>query len=829
MLVGEAGGQQEHAARRPFVGKAGSVLTAYLQFANLSRSEVFITNIYPFWPGHGNPDPTPEQIAREEWRLYADIDRVKPHVIGAVGRIAAQWFLGDVDMDTVHGVPLPSKRFPGIAIVPIYHPAAGFYDPDLAAYSQQDIFQFSYYLKNPVKHRVKLKQDIEEIAARTFVGGACDTEGLPDKPWGLSWSDGDKSYVVTQKLSKTKFKKRITFHNALHDLVVLRAMGIQTHFMDYDDTMVMAYNLQLEPQSLKALAFRHLGVVMEEFSETVRPHFNEVALKWLKKAALKDYPPSKPEAVEDYAKKRWRTSKPWNAQRRLIAILKSYSEKPNETKLEKKWADLPETHRAQAEWRMRSEFPEFSIFHVPQKKAVHYSGLDALVTAKLRPILYKMIQDKGLERVYEMDRKALQFVDRMQEVGMRVDMTQLYGLEAELETIRDASRRKVQRVVGDRWFNPGSGDQVAKWLYETRGLPIMTYTDKGRGSTKDTALQMLRGYHAKEGTDVATFIDGIQDFREADKYLGTFVLPIFHYAKRDARGDWRLHPNFRVTRVLSGRLSSYDPNVLALPARSQLGKRIRKCFAAREGFIIVAGDASQIELRMMAHHSRDRRMREAFENNEDLHSLTASIIFRQPLSRYVKPMSPEATVERFIAKTINFAVMYGISPRALLEQLYKANIFRFEMENCQHFISEWFEIYASVRIFLQRVWRDAEKNGFVRDMWGRMCYVPNLRVADDELRAAAQRLAGNMPIQGGGHGLVKRGEIRLNDWIENEGLRDQVQPWLQMHDELVLEAEKSLADQVRAKLESVMCADQELISVPLKADTGMGASWGDAK
>jgi DNA polymerase-1 len=420
-----------------------------------------------------------------------------------------------------------------------------------------------------------------------------------------------------------------------------------------------------------------------------------------------------------------------------------------------------------------------------------------------------------------MDRRALRFVDRMQEVGLRVDVDRLVELELDLEEMREERARDVRRVVGDRWFNPGSSDQVAKWLYSGKGLPVLRYTESGRGSTSDESLQMLRGYHAGD-PDVRAFLDAEQAYREADKCLGTFVRPIFHFMERDAVGDWRLHPRFRVTRVVSGRNSSHDPNVLAFPTRTKLGKRIRKCFVAREGFVLLSCDASQIELRVMAHHSRDPRMRRAFADGEDLHALTTTLIFKIALDEVAK--WPE---KRYVSKTINFAVMYGISAQALLEQLYKAGIFDFTLRDCESFIREWFAAYPSVRRYLEALWGRAEVDGFVRDMWGRICYVPNLRVLDGSLRESAQRLAGNMPIQGGAHGLVKRAEIRTLDWIEENGLREEVLPWLQIHDELLLEVREGRVKEIAGVVEEIMTADQAMVSVPIVANSKAGKSWGE--
>lgn len=847
LLVGEAGGETEHHQRRPFCGKTGSVLTTYLRAANLPRPNVRITNTYPFWTGPGNPDPTPEQIKREEWRLIKEIKTCRPKVIGTVGRIATRWFLGDVDMDAVHGVPCWSKRecAADIIILPIYHPASGFYRPELAAYSQEDFMRFAFFLQNPVK-QLPLPdiRVVESLNAPYEIDGAVDTEGLEDRPWGLSWSkDGRTTNVWIKKGERApRLKGRITFHNALHDLKILRAMGIDTTNLDYDDTMVKLYLLQLEPQGLKAAAFRHLGLRMMDFDDVVRPHFNKVALDYLQRAAELKYQKPKPIPLADYTKRKWRLYKPWDAGRRVRSALTSWTkretalttgeleEDDKPIKLEKKWKDLGEDFQEQIGMKMDEEFPDFSIFCVPRPEAVRYSGIDAAATALLNPVLDKLIDAKGLRDVYETDRRYIPFVDKMQETGMRVEVPLLRKLETEMEELREKARDKVQRVVGDRWFNPGSDDQVGRWLYKVKGLPILKYTEGGEGSTSLVTLKMLQGYHGKDNPDVMEFTAGVREYRETDKYLGTFITPIFEYMKRDGNGDWRIHPNYRITRVVSGRNSSHDPNVMAFPTRTELGKKIRLCFRARYGYKIVAVDASQIELRMMAHLCRDRRMRDAFEQGLDLHSITASELFKVPLQEFLtKPRAPKREAQRYVAKTINFAVMYGISARALLEQLYKADIFDFTLEQCQGFIDQWFKLFGSVKVFLHEVWAKAQRDGFVRDMWGRMCYVPNLRVGDDRMRESAQRLAGNMPVQGGARGLVKRAQIRTHEWLSQEDRYSWAHPWLDMHDELTSEVREDRAEEFALQVQGFFCADQDRIKVPIKAEYGIGDSWGSAK
>jgi DNA polymerase-1 len=212
----------------------------------------------------------------------------------------------------------------------------------------------------------------------------------------------------------------------------------------------------------------------------------------------------------------------------------------------------------------------------------------------------------------------------------------------------------------------------------------------------------------------------------------------------------------------------------------------------------------------------------AFEAGEDLHALTTTLIFGITLEQVAA--WPE---RRYVAKTINFAVMYGITAAALLDQLYKAGIFDFTFEDCERFIREWFEAYPGVRRYLEALWADASDAGLVRDLWGRICYVPNIRVLDGPLREAAQRLAGNFPIQSGAHGLVKRAEVRCHHWIEEGGLREKVQPWLQIHDELLLEVEEGLVEETAQALEDMMTADQRRLSVPIVAKSAWARSWGE--
>ena len=825
MLVAEAGGKEEGLWGAPFVGKAGDVLTAYLKAVGIPRGGVFITNLYPYHPGPGDPAPTPAQIAAEEWRLIADLKRVKPRVVCAMGRLSMRWFLGPVNVGDTHGMPAYSEKAPGALVVGAYHVAAGFYSPATAALCQDDLSRVAYYLHNPPEVLTPPVPVIEEhhpdSLGASEVGGAIDTEGLVEDAWGLSVSSGIRPWGSVIVGGHPRLKGTVTFHHALHDLPVLRALGVDTAGLDYHDTMLMAFALQLEPQGLKALALRHLGLRMKEFPEVVRPHFDRAALAFLKEAALHTYPEPKERAIEDLAQRRWRVGRPHGAGRRILSILLSWAkqedpEKP--FKLEEAWEALPEEYRALAEDRVGRPFPRFSIHCVPRAEAVAYSGTDAVATNLVKPKLGALLDQRGLRRIYEMDRRALPFVDRLQETGMRVDLERLRVLEADLEAAKDKHIRTLRRIVGDRWFNPGSDDQVAKWLYQVRGIPVLKWTDGGQGSTSEDSLKLIRGYQGQD-PEVAAFVTGVDEYREASKYLSTYVRVLFEKVRRDKAGDWRLYPELKATRVVSGRLSGW---ILTFPTRTDLGRRIRSCFTAARGWVVLSVDLSQIELRVMADHSCDPRMVRAFGRGEDLHVLTTSLIFKVPIAK-VKKGSPQ----RYAAKTINFAVMYGISPRALLEQLYKEDIFDFTLEDCATFIREWFGAYPAVMEYLRACWKRAEKDGYIEDHWGRRRYLPNIRLDRGDLKGKAQRDAGNLPIQGGAHGCVKAVEPELLAYVDASA--GALEPWMQYHDEFVLHVKQSEAPRVAEDVKAMMVGGASWLSVPVKADAGWGPSWGEAQ
>jgi uracil-DNA glycosylase family 4 len=818
--VGEAPGREEHFRGSPFVGKAGIVLGTYMRAAGLKRRDTFITNVHPYWPGPGNPTPTEKMIREEEHWLEKDLKkRRKLKVIAAVGRPAARWFLGDVDMETHHGIPMRSEKTRAI-VVPCYHPAAGFYDPRTAARCQDDFRVVREVLegtwtdaeKAEVPKARPAKSRGYHYSHTVCSDCALDTEGTVSRPWGLSWSGGKAAYVSRKKIStEWAYPFRTVFHYALHDLPVLRSMGYDTDEWEYDDTMVMAFVLQLEPQALKTLAYRHLGVEMQEYEDVVRPYFDTAVREWIEKVLEREaeLPPAEEVLVKE--KGVWRIKKPHKMATRLRSLLKSKTP-------EKNYPDLPEKMRGLGE-SIAGPFPNFSeaLFLVPDKEAVQYAGTDAWATRKLSVILKKKIHERGLDGVYEMDRAALPYVDMMQQAGMPVDVEKAKELDEELRGDITKLEKELNSIVGRKDFNHRSTDDLGEVLFRQFNLPRVRLTRTGQDSVDKKVIKILRAKVVEEEQKV--FLDKLVECKEMEKLNGTFVAAVLNFAKETDIG-WRLFFDLKTTRVVSGRLSSADPNILAFPVRTPLGKRVRKLFVARRGWIILSVDQSQIELRVMAHESQDKRMLEAFRNEEDLHDITTMLIFKLKEFEFTE-------AQRYTGKTLNFAIMYGITARALLESLHAFGIYDYTLRNCDGIIKEWFKAYPGVRQYLEGLWEEARKTGEVRDMWGRVRYVPNIRLPRGPLYEATKREVGNLPIQAGAHGLVKRAEGRLVGYMREN--REEVLPILQIHDELLMEVRRANRGRVERKVRRELEADKGMFSVPIKTDAEWGPSWGELK
>jgi len=277
--------------------------------------------------------------------------------------------------------------------------------------------------------------------------------------------------------------------------------------------------------------------------------------------------------------------------------------------------------------------------------------------------------------------------------------------------------------------------------------------------------------------------------------------------------DGRIHSSFNQTETRTGRISSTEPNLQNIPVRTDLGRELRRFFVAREGWLLVDADYSQIELRVLAHVANDANMIAAFQNDDDIHRATAAQVFHMP-EEMVTP------IMRSRAKAVNFGIVYGIGAFSLAKDI---NVSRKEAET---YIQDYLEHYSGIREYMEKVVAGAKEQGYVETMFGRRRYLPELASSNFNLRAFGERVARNMPIQGAAADIIKIAMIKVENRLEKENM--QARLILQVHDELIVEAPKEEAEKAAQILTEEM-QNAVSLAVPMVAEANMGQTWYDAK
>ena len=425
------------------------------------------------------------------------------------------------------------------------------------------------------------------------------------------------------------------------------------------------------------------------------------------------------------------------------------------------------------------------------------AGLEALSAIAIREPLERRLADDGLARLYaELELPLIAVLARMEATGVALDLEALTVLAAEFATEIARLEAEVYADVGHE-FNLGSPKQLEQILFFELNLPKGKRTKTGY-STDASVLEDLRPAHP--------MIDKLLEWRTYTKLRSTYVeaLPMLLAA------DDRLHTTFHQAVAATGRLSSSDPNLQNIPIRTPLGRRIRRAFVAGgDDLTLVAADYSQIELRILAHVSGDEHLRDAFARKADIHRETAALVLH-------KDPADVTSDERSMAKMVNFGIAYGMSDFGLSS---RANIPRAE---AQAFINTYFATYSGISYYMLEIKEKARTQGFVTTLLGRKRQIPELAARNPTLRAAGERMAINMPIQGTAADIVKIAMIRLDERLRAGGFR--ARPLLQVHDELLLEVPRDEVDRLvpilRETMESALPLD-----VPLTVDVKVGDDW----
>ncbi len=443
---------------------------------------------------------------------------------------------------------------------------------------------------------------------------------------------------------------------------------------------------------------------------------------------------------------------------------------------------------------------QISFAQVRLDVAARYSAEDAWATFKLESVLQEKVQTAGLNGVVEnIDLPTVPVLAEMELEGVKIDRPYLKALEREFEGELLDLDQKVRSYSNQPGLNLNSPKQLSVFLFDELKLPPQGKTKTGF-STDAEVLTRLAGQHPA----VALLLE----HRELAKLQGTYVKPLQVLASSK---DDRVRTTFHLTGTSTGRLSSSDPNLQNIPARSRRGLQIRSAFIATEGYHLISADYSQIELRILAHLSGDEALCRSFREGEDVHRRTAAEIY----SIQAGAVSDE---QRSVAKAINFGLMYGKTAFGLSEEL---GISRTEAKQT---IERYFERYAGVKRYLNSVVEKAKVEGFVTTAFGRRRSIPELKSSNPGLRANGERMAMNMPIQGSAADLIKIAMVRVDRQLKKNFPHARL--LLQVHDELILEAPIAQSDSVMGMVQGELEAAAEF-QVPLVANASVALRWGD--
>ena len=431
--------------------------------------------------------------------------------------------------------------------------------------------------------------------------------------------------------------------------------------------------------------------------------------------------------------------------------------------------------------------------------AGEYAAEDADITLQLHQTIWpRLSESEKLRSVFEkIELPLVGVLSRIERNGVLLD-TDLLAKHSEALAVRIVELEEEAYSLAGEEFNLGSPKQLQQIFFEKLKLPVIRKTPKGQPSTAEPVLQELAHDYPLPKV--------IMEYRGLTKLKSTYTdqLP-----KQVHESTGRVHTSYHQAVAATGRLSSKDPNLQNIPIRTEEGRRVRKAFIAAPGYKLIAADYSQIELRIMAHLSKDDGLLKAFKDGLDIHSATASEVFGHPIEQ-VKDF------ERRSAKAINFGLIYGMSAFGLARQL------SIPRGDAQDYIDLYFERYPGVRAYMDSVREQAAGDGYVETIFGRRLYLPDITASNFQRRQGAERAAINAPMQGSAADIIKLAMIDVDGWLMESGIDAKM--IMQVHDELVLEVREDLVPKVMAIVDEKMSSAAEL-DVPLVVESGMGDNW----
>lgn len=430
-----------------------------------------------------------------------------------------------------------------------------------------------------------------------------------------------------------------------------------------------------------------------------------------------------------------------------------------------------------------------------------YIGKVINTVYEVYPIMEKSIKESEMDGLlYHVEMPLVEVLGEMEYQGIKVDKEKLHELGIEFKTIIKKLEQEIYDIAGEE-FNINSPKQLGVILFEKLELPIIKKTKTGY-STNAEVLEKLR--------DKSPIIDKITEYRQIVKLNSTYVEGLLAIINPL---DGRIHSSFNQTITTTGRISSTEPNLQNIPVKLEMGRNIRKVFISDESCSLVDADYSQVELRVLAHMSQDETMIEAFKNNEDIHTKTASQVFNVN-------MDEVTSKQRSDAKAVNFGIVYGKSDFGLSEDLH------IPVKQAKEYIENYFNKYSKIKDFMDKVVENATENGYITTIQNRRRYIPELKSSNFMLRNAGKRAAMNAPIQGSAADIIKIAMVNIYKKLEERQLKSKL--ILQVHDELIVEAYDDEVEEVKKIVKDEM-ENAVNMDVHLDVDLNIGNSWYETK
>ena len=449
---------------------------------------------------------------------------------------------------------------------------------------------------------------------------------------------------------------------------------------------------------------------------------------------------------------------------------------------------------------------QLNFSEVDLKAATEYAAEDADITLRLYEILSERVLEEKLEKIYEVfEKPMIKILSKLETNGIKVDNIYLKKLSKKFEERLLKIEKDIYKVSGKK-FNIGSPKQLGEIIYNELKIAKLKKTKKGSLATSAKVLEDLALTGHK-------FPNLILEWRQVSKLKSTYTDALQEHISKKTK---RVHTSFLLAATNTGRLASSDPNLQNIPIKSPDGKEIRKAFIAEKDNILISADYNQIEMRILADMADVKELKKAFQNNQDIHSLTASQVFDVPINKVSDDF-------RRKAKAINFGIIYGITQYGLAKQIAVAN------HEAQDFINAYFKKFPEIKDYMNSTVKTCRKQGYVTNIFGRRIHLRGINDKNFSVRSFQERAAINAPIQGSAADIIRLAMIKIDKILE---AKQNTKMLLQIHDELIFECKKKDEDSVKKIIKdamvSVSSSDHHMFSIPLEVSINSGNNWGEA-